>query len=82
MRVDSLATIGDLTSSHEETWDQNTIPPQANTTGQRMLWRLKNKIRTYRMQKFRGTSDARVSFAACAWRSALCIKAGTAETTP
>lgn len=30
----------------------------------RMMWRPKNKIRHYRMQKFRGTSDARVSFAA------------------
>lgn len=29
----------------------------------RMMWRKQGKIRHYRMQKFRGTSDARVSFA-------------------
>lgn len=66
--------------SHDgETWGQEHAIPagkQGDRT-KRMLWRPKNKIRTYRMQKFRGTSDARVSFAALRMEiEPLRIKAG------
>lgn len=53
--------------SHDgETWSQEHAIScgKQGERGKRMAWRKQGKIRHYRMQKFRGTSDARVSFAA------------------
>lgn len=48
-----------------ETWSQER-PVQAGRQGERLkrlAWRKQGKLRNYRMQRFRGTSDAHISFA-------------------
>lgn len=62
-----------------ETWSQEHAI-SAGKQGERMkrlLWRPQNLIQSYRMQKFRGTSDARVSFASLRMEiEPLGVKAG------
>lgn len=53
--------------SHDgETWSQEKAIScgKQGDRQKRLMWRKQGKIRHYRMQKFRGTSEARVSFAA------------------
>lgn len=58
-------TIWTSYSTDGETWSQER-PIKAGKLGQRgkrLCWRNQGRIRNYRIQKFRGTSDAHVSFA-------------------
>lgn len=58
-------TIWTSYSTDGETWSQER-PIQAGRLGQRdkrLCWRNQGRLRNYRIQKFRGTSDAHVSFA-------------------
>lgn len=59
-------TIWTSYSLDGETWSQER-PIQAGKQGdrlKRLAWRKQGHLRNYRMQRFRGTSDAHVSFAA------------------
>lgn len=58
-------TIWTSYSLDGQTWSQE-IPRQAGRQGERLkrlAWRRQGKMLNYRMQRFRGTSDAHVSFA-------------------
>lgn len=63
--VESDAVVWTSYSLDGETWSQE-LPTPAGKMGERLkriAWRRQGKMRNYRMQKFRGTSEARVSFA-------------------
>lgn len=60
-----MPVIGTAYSLDGETWSQERVisAGQRGERTKRLIWRQQGILRNYRMQRFRGTSDAHISFA-------------------